>query len=281
MTPLIKKAGHRKAVRVLTELKRVLARRPLGLVFDIDGTISPIARLSDEAQLYPGVADLLGRARQHEGVHVGIITGRGLENGAAIVNVEGLTYIGIHGLEWSDGLPDTHEVQVVPEALAYREAGTALLDLVERHRDELPGIYIQRKRVGGTVHYRLASDPEKVRARLLALLQEPARRHNIRLTEGKLALEIRVPLEIDQGKGMALRRFVQRFGLQGVIFAGDDLTDLDAVIEIPRLRDTGVDALSIVVQHADTPPALLAHADLLVPGVQGMAALLEQIVEDL
>ncbi len=265
----------------MTELKRVLARRPLGLVFDIDGTLSPIARISDEARLYPGVADLLARARQHEGVHVGIITGRGLENGAAIVNVEGLTYIGIHGLEWSDGLPATHEVQVVPEALAYREAGTALLDLVERHRDELPGIYIQRKRVGGTVHYRLASDPEKVRTRLLALLQEPARRHNIRLTEGKLALEIRVPLEIDRGKGMALCRFVQRFGLQGVIFAGDDLTDLDAMIEIPRLRDTGVDALSIVVQHADTPSALLAHADLLVAGVEGMAALLEQIVQAL
>ena len=265
----------------MAELKRVLARRPLGLVFDIDGTLSPIARISDEARLYPGVAGLLARAQEREGVHVGIITGRGLENGAGIVNVEGLTYIGIHGLEWSNGLPTTHEVEVLPEALAYREAGTTLLDLVERHQHELPGIYIQRKRVGGTVHYRLASDPEQIRARLLSLLQEPARQRNIRLTEGKLALEIRVPLEIDQGKGMALRRFVQHFALQGVIFAGDDLTDLDAIVEAPRLRQGGIDALSIVVQHADTPPALLTHADLLVQGVEGMAALLGKIVEGL
>lgn len=265
----------------MAELKRVLARRPLGLVFDIDGTLSPIARISDEARLYSGVAELLAEARRHEGVHVGIITGRGLENGASIVNVEGLTYIGIHGLEWSSGLPTTHEVEVVPEALAYREAGTALLDLVERHQHELPGIYIQRKRVGGTVHYRLASNPEQVGARLLSLLQEPARQLNMRLTEGKLALEIRVPLEIDQGKGIALRRFAQRFALQGVIFAGDDLTDLDAVVEIPRLRQSDIDALSIVVQHADTPPALLAHADMVVQGVEGMAAILKKIVEEL
>lgn len=265
----------------MIDLKSVLAQRPLGLVFDIDGTLSPIARISDEARLYPGVAQLLTEAQRHRSVHVGIITGRGLEDGADIVNVEGLTYIGIHGLEWSDGLPTTHEVQVLPEALDYREAGTALLDLVEQHLDELPGIYIQRKRVGGTVHYRLAPNSEEVRTRLFFLLNEPAQRLNMRLTEGKLALEIRVPLKIDVGKGGALLRFVQRFGLHSVVFAGDDLTDLDAILEIPHLRQEGIAALSIVVQHADTPPELLSHADLIVQGVAEMAALLNQMVENL
>jgi trehalose 6-phosphate phosphatase len=271
----------RSGAMTLADLKSVLARRPLGLVFDIDGTLSPIAQISDEARLYPGVAQLLEEAQRHEGVHVGIITGRGLENGAAMVNVDGLTYIGIHGLEWSDGLPETHEVEVVPEALAYRKAGTALLDLVERHLDELAGIYLQRKRVGGTVHYRMAPNPEQVRARLLSLLEEPARQLNMRLTEGKLAVEIRVPLDIDVGKGGALRRFVQRFGLHSVVFAGDDRTDLDAVLEIPHLRQQGVAALSIVVQHADTLPELLTHADIVVQGVEEMAALLRQMVETL
>ncbi len=265
----------------MVDLKSVLAQRPLGLVFDIDGTLSPIAQVSDEARLYPGMAQLLEEAQRHESVHVGIITGRGLENGAAIVDVEGLTYIGIHGLEWSDGLPARHKVQVLPEALAYRAAGKALLDLTEQHLDVLPGIYIQRKRVGGTVHYRLSPNPEQVRTRLFSLLKEPARRLNMRLTEGKLALEIRVPLEVDVGKGGALLRFVQRFGLQGVVFAGDDRTDLDAILEIPHLRQKGRAALSIVVQHADTPPELLTHSDITVQGVEGMAALLKRIVESL
>ena len=86
-----------------TNLQTVLAQRPLGLAFDIDGTLSPIAPTSDEAQLYPGVASLLERAREH--AHIAIMTGRSIDNGAAMVNVEGLTYIGTHGLEWSDGLP--------------------------------------------------------------------------------------------------------------------------------------------------------------------------------
>src|SRR3989442_15204378 len=94
------------------KLQDVLAQRPLGLVFDFDGTLSPIAPTSEEARLYPGVAALLERARQH--AHVAIMTGRAIENGAEKVNVGGLTYIGTHGLEWSDGLPSTQAVEGVP-----------------------------------------------------------------------------------------------------------------------------------------------------------------------
>jgi trehalose 6-phosphate phosphatase len=264
-----------------TNLRDVLARRPLGLVFDIDGTLSPMAPTSDQARLYPGVAALLEQARQHVGVHVAIVTGRAVEDGAPIVNVEGLTYIGTHGLEWSDGLPSTHEVEVVPEALAYREPGTQLLDLVEQHLDEFPATYVQRKRIGGTVHYRLTPEPERVQEGILSLLEEPARRFNMRLTRAKRAVEIRVPLAIDKGKGNALRRFVQRFDLRGVVFAGDDLTDFDALREIPHLRQEGIAALGIVVQHPDTLPELLSSADIIVQGVEGMADLLREIVEGL
>src|SRR5581483_7869291 len=102
-------------------LQTVVAQRPLGLVFDIDGTLSPIAPTSASARLYPGVVSLLEQAREH--AHVAIMTGRAIIDGAAMVKVEGLTYIGTHGLEWSNGLPSTHPVEVVPEALASIEPG--------------------------------------------------------------------------------------------------------------------------------------------------------------
>ncbi len=259
------------------DIQSVLAQRPLGLVFDIDGTLSPIAPTPEGATLYPGVAPLLERARQY--AHVAIMTGRAIEDGAAMVNVEGLTYIGTHGLEWSDGLPWQHPVEVVPEALAYREPGMYLLDLVEQRLPELPGVIVQRKHIGGTVHYRLAPDPEAARQIILAILEEPARQLNMSLSEGKRMVEVRVPLAID--KGQALHRFVERFKLHGVIFAGDDRTDLDAILEIARLRQAGMSALSIVVQHADTLPTLLEQADIVVPGVKGMVDLLQRIVEAL
>jgi trehalose 6-phosphate phosphatase len=260
----------------INKLQTVLSQHPLGLVFDIDGTLSPMAPTSDEARLYPGVVPLLERARER--AHVAIMTGRAIEDGAAMVNVEGLTYIGTHGLEWCDGLPALHPVQVVPEALNFIEPGRYLLDLVEEHLAELPGVYVQRKRVGGTLHYRLSPNPEQAREGILSILEEPARRVNMRLREGRRMVEVLSPLAVD--KGQALRRFVEHFQVQGVAFAGDDNTDLDAVLEIVRLREEkGIEALSIVVQHADSVPMMLERGDIVVQEVKGMVELLSEMIE--
>ena len=67
--------------------------------------------------------------------------------------------------------------------------------------------------------------------------------------------------------------------LNGVIFAGDDRTDLDAVLEIARLRQEGMAALAIVVQHHDTLPEMLANADIVVQEVEGMVELLREMVD--
>ena len=259
------------------KLQTVLAQRPLGLVFDIDGTLSPMAPTSDEARLYPGVVPLLERLR--ECAHVAIMTGRAIDDGARMVNVEGLTYIGTHGLEWCDGLPSLHPVQVVPEALQYIEPGTSLLDLVEKELPNLPGAYVQRKRVGGTLHYRQSADPERSRRDILAILEEPARKLNMRLREGRMMVEVLAPLAVDKGK--ALRRFAEHFQVQGIVFAGDDLTDLDAVLAVERLREEKkvLAGASIVVQHATSLPAMLEHADVVVQEVEGMVSLLREMVD--
>lgn len=255
----------------------VLSQRPLGLVFDIDGTLSPLAPTPDMARLHPDAAPLLARARNLPQVHVAILTGRLVETGAALVNVPGLTYIGTHGLEWSEGLPTPTSVRLVEGASAYIEPGTQLLDLAAREFADVPGILIERKRVGGTVHYRLTPQPEQARARILAVLQEPARRLYMRLSEGKRMVEIQPPLRIN--KGEALREFVRRFALRGVLFAGDDRTDLDALNELAALRANGLATLGIVVKSSDTLPELLQKADVVVEEVEGMMLLLREIVQ--
>ncbi len=265
-----------------TALHNVLTQRPLGLVFDIDGTLSQLVPIPDDARLYPGVAELLEELRERDGVHVGIMTGRGIDDGARMVGVDGLTYIGTHGLEWSDGLPSSHTVQLVPGAEEYVAAGKYVLDIAERELRDVPGIIVQRKHVGGTLHYRRSPDPDEARQRILAVVEEPARKVHMHIGEGKKVVEVLAPLHVD--KGQALRRFVQRFGLHGVVFAGDDRTDLDAMQEVERLRKDGADkisALAIAVQHADTLPGILEHADIVVQGVEGMVALLREIAEEL
>jgi trehalose 6-phosphate phosphatase len=255
-------------------LQHILKERPLGLAFDIDGTLSPIAPTPDEARLHPEARPLLEQAGRY--ARVAIITGRSVESGAAMVNVEGLTYIGSHGMEWCDGLPASHPVQIAPEALAYMQTGKDLLDLVERPLCDVPGILVERKRVGGAIHYRLSPDPQEAETRIRALLEEPARRAGMCLSAGKFVIEIRPPVEAN--KGQALRRFAERLRLRGVVFAGDDRTDLDAVRELVRMRAEGTTTLAIAVQHADTPPALLEEADSVVQGVDGAVMLLREIV---
>ncbi|MGH2493797.1 MAG: trehalose-phosphatase [Ktedonobacteraceae bacterium] len=256
-------------------LETALAQRPLGLAFDFDGTLSPIASTPEEAQLYPGVADLLEQASAF--ARVAILTGREIEDGARKINLDGLTYIGTHGLEWSDGLPWLHEVHIDPDALAYVRAGTYLLDLVDERLADLPGVIVQRKRVGGSIHYRLAPDQEQTRQKLLEMLTAPARRVNMQLSEGKQIVEIRPPLAID--KGTAVRQFAQRHALRGLVFAGDDRTDLDAIMEMTELRQRGLTTLAIVARHPDTLPALLQHADTVVDRVPGMVALLRDMLQ--
>jgi trehalose 6-phosphate phosphatase len=251
-----------------------MAHSPPGLAFDIDGTLSPIAPTPDEARVDPGILPLLEKAKKY--AHVAILTGRSIDDGAGMLNMDGLTYIGTHGLEWSDGLPWLHPVEIMPEALAYSEPGKYLLDLVEYHLSELPGVIVQRKRIGGTIHYRLAPDPLQTRQKLLSLLEQPAQQVHMKLSEGKLAVEIRVPLPVH--KGCAIRTFLERYNLNAMIFAGDDRTDLDAVMEIGRMRAEGTAALSIVVQHHDTLPELLTQADIVVQEVAGMVDLFHEIV---
>lgn len=258
---------------------QVLSQRPLGLIFDIDGTLSPIAPTPDMARLHPDVAPLLVRARDQSQVHVVILSGRAVEKGAALVNVPGLTYIGIHGLEWSDGLPTPQSIHLVAGADRYIEPGTRLLDLASRELADLPGVLVERKRVGGSIHYRLSPEPEVARTRILDLLQAPAHRLNLRLSEGKRLIEIKPPLPVH--KGEALRTCVQRFSLRGVVFAGDDRTDLDAIDALADLRADGLSTLAIAVKHADTFPDLLQRADVVVTEVSGMVHLLQDIVQSL
>lgn len=259
----------------VVNIHTVLAKRPLGMAFDIDGTISPYVHAPQRAQLYPGVARLLEQAREH--AQIAILTSRAVDNAAAMVNIDHLTYIGTYGLEWCDGLPTSHPVRIMPQALPYIEPGRQLLDLAEQQLDRMPGITIERKRIGGTIHYRLSPDPERARQTILSVLEKPVRLANMRLQVRELLVEVNAPFATD--KGDALRRFVKHFALQGIIFAGDDNPDIGAFIEVSRLRCEGIAGFSVVVQHAHSSPILLEHADIMVQEVPEMATFLAEMVQ--
>jgi trehalose 6-phosphate phosphatase len=100
------------------------------------------------------------------------------------------------------------------------------------------------------------------------------------IRQGREVLELRPPVPID--KGTAVDRLVTRYQLRAVVFAGDDVTDLDAMRLLVVRRASGqVHALLIGVWSSEAPPELKQLADLLVPGVDAFAAVLDELAHRL
>ena len=98
----------------------------------------------------------------------------------------------------------------------------------------------------------------------------------LRLTEGRLVLELRPPL--GGHKGTAVAALVERFGLRGAVFLGDDVTDLDALRALRRLRRArGMATLGIGVWSQEGPPEIREAADLLLHGVAEVERLLRAL----
>ncbi|MBF6589659.1 MAG: trehalose-phosphatase [Ktedonobacterales bacterium] len=260
----------------LARVDAVLARRPRALLTDVDGTISAIAPTPDAAVPLPGVAALLAEACAIFDL-VAAISGRAAADARRLVGVSGLTYIGNHGLERLDATtPET--LQITPAALPYLAAVNAALDAVERTvAPRFPGMLVERKGVTGSVHFRLTADPAQARAAAAHALEGAAREHGLRITRGKLVLEVRPPLALH--KGTAVAELVRTHGLNGALYLGDDRTDLDAFEALRELSmDDTFQGYSVAVAHAETPADLLRAADLALADIESVPAFLRWLL---
>ena len=88
-----------------------------------------------------------------------------------------------------------------------------------------------------------------------------------------MALELRAAN--GPNKGSATRSLARRFALDGLLFVGDDTTDVDALVAVRELSAGGALAgLGVVVIHHDTPKAALRAADYSLDGVPEVGRLL-------
>lgn len=247
-------------------LRELLRRERIGLVTDIDGTISPIALMADEAQVTPASRDLLHSLAGRLAL-VAAITGRAVDDARSRVGLPELVYVGNHGMErWESG-----QRTIAPEALACRPALDAVLDAVKPHLQ--PGIIVQDKQITLSVHYRATANPDAARAELAPVIEQAAHVPGLRLFEGKMVFEVRPDLAVD--KGTALAALVHDYQLDGVVYLGDDVTDADALRRARDLRSAGSCwGVAVGVASDDTPAAVQESADLFVAGVPGVEAFL-------
>ena len=249
----------------------VLRQAPSAVVTDIDGTVSAIAPTPAEAMVDPGAKAALALLEERLAA-VAVVSGRAPQDGAAMVGLPELIYVGNHGLERiARGTPWTHPVAAAAQpAIA---AALAEIESAARAAADVPWLLVENKGVTGTIHYRLAPDQIAAATLLEPLAREAATRHGLRLTLGRMIFELRPALAVN--KGTAIRELAQDLGLRGIVFFGDDVTDVDAFRTLRDLREAGEAAtLRVGVLGPETSPAVHAEIDMSVIGVPACAATL-------
>src|ERR687897_983898 len=256
---------------VVSACMEVLRWAPSAVVTDIDGTVSAIAPTPAEAMVDPGAKAALALLAERLAA-VAVVSGRAPQDGAAMVGLPELIYVGNHGLERiARGTPWTHPVAAAAQPSI--AAALAEIESAARSVADMPWLLIENKGVTGTVHYRLAPDQIAAAALLEPLARSAADRHGLRLTLGRMIFEVRPALAVN--KGTAIRELAQDLGLRGIVFFGDDVTDVDAFRALRELREAGEAAtLRVGILGPDTSPAVLAEIDMSLYGVAACAATL-------
>jgi trehalose 6-phosphate phosphatase len=173
---------------------------------------------------------------------------------------------GVYGLEWMEG----GRVRVAPEAEPW--LGRAAEVVAAALGQAPPGVGVEAKGAAVAIHWRQA--PEAAGwARDFA--RDWAARTGLVFQPGRFALDLRPPLTIDKG------RVVESVaaGASAACFAGDDAGDLPAFAALDRLARGGMTVVKMAVADDESPPELVAAADLVVAGPAEAVALLGRLAD--
>jgi trehalose 6-phosphate phosphatase len=224
------------------------------VLLDVDGTLAPIVERPEDAVVPEDtraeVARLAGRYAL-----VACISGRPSADARRIVGLDGIEYVGVHGLE-ADA--DARSFALQLEAFA---KGIAWPWTVE-----------SKAGVTLSFHYREA-EVDQEGARRADDVARAAEEAGLRPMHGRKVLEVRPPVDVD--KGTAVRRLLDGRRVTRALYAGDDTTDLDA---FRGLDEAELDvALKVSVGSPEMSPRLLTGADLVLDGPGGLLAFLRTL----
>jgi len=197
------------------------------LFLDVDGTLVEFAATPDAVRIDPSLASLIDRGSHALGGALAIVSGRTIADLDRLFAPRQWPAAGLHGLERRDarGLTTT-----TPSPGRSRlESARAM---VEAFAGQHPGVLVEGKGASVAVHYRQAPDAESGLTRLLEqLVRDLGSEFELRPGACVLELRLRGPSKAD-----AIRAFLAEPPFAGRIpvFAGDDLTDLDAFVAVER-----------------------------------------------
>ena len=228
-------------------LQRIATAACVFCFLDYDGTLSPLAPTPGTAVPLAGTAALLQELAAAPGTQVALVTGRTIADVRRFLDVSGIYYIGVHGLEI--GLPNG-TVELSESVAVIRSVLPAIKRQIEQAVGSRPGILIEDKGLALACHYRLASraDAASAHQTVTAIAQDYQRRGtHIAVTHGHEVVEIRSAFAT---KGKTVCRMLAAHGPSALaVYIGDDQTDEDAFKVLPP------ESITIRVGPAAVPTA--------------------------
>jgi trehalose 6-phosphate phosphatase len=240
------------------------------ILLDIDGTLAPIVENAAAAQVPESTRQLLIRIARTYQV-VACVSGRQASDARAMVAIGTITYLGSHGAEllragWTEAVVDPALEDWARRIHEFaREADTAD---VRRRR-----IRLEDKGPIVAFHWRGAPDEEAARAAIDAIAAR-AEAAGLRTHWGRKVLEVRPPVKIDKGAGIAT--LLADVDLESAMYVGDDVTDLDAFRTLAQMVEDGrlERAIRVGVRSDEGPSEITSEADIVVDGTSGVQKLL-------
>ena len=216
---------------------------PILLLFDYDGTLTPIVARPEDALLPEETRRRLTSLAAHSRCIAGIVSGRSLADLSVLANIPALIHAGNHGMEIrGPGLNFTH-----PQAVAARQSLDRMQATLSGAVAEIPGAFVEHKGLTLTVHYRATPEPlaGEVDGVVTATVKPYVESGQLRLTRGKMVVEVRPDTAWDKGKAIEkIHRHCLESGNQEdsplPVYFGDDWTDEDGFRAVQDLGGLAV-----------------------------------------
>ena len=261
---------------ILNELdlvEKLLKRPPFGLITDVDGTISPTAATPQQARISPLCHHYLAILGKQLAL-IAALSGRPVKEVKDMIGIDGMVYIGNHGLERWMG----DHSEFLKEARDYPGAIKAVIEELNSLL-AIKGLSIENKGVTATIHYRRCPDTELAKRESLAAIENSPQAKSLRIMqESKYAINLLPPVKVD--KGTAVLNLIQEYNLQGGIYLGDDITDIYAFRAMrTATSDLDFQGLAIGITGPEMPDELTAEADFTLDGVAEVERFLKWMSE--
>jgi len=221
-------------------------QHPLAVFLDYDGTLTPIVNDPAAALLPPAMKPVLERLAR--ACPVAIVSGRDLADVKRLVGIDSLIYSGSHGYDLDAPMDLGGSRQVGDEFLEALDAAERAL---HEELDEVPRVFIERKRMAIAVHYRNVDPADAARVDEGVSRVAP-RFPSLKRTGGKKVFELRPAMAWD--KGSLVRWLLEQLSSAEKtpltpLYVGDDVTDEDA------FRAIAHDGIGVRVGGREEPTA--------------------------